>query len=555
MRRFRIFVKWTAVLTGLTFCVPPGAISGQSVPDGGQPPESDRSLLRAGPAAHRVPLVITLDDAVQLALDGSFDIYRLTERYLQLAYGLEEARRSLRTRIYLDSLLPKRTQGYVNQLYTDLAHLDLVLFKQETTRVTAALNIVQPLKTNGNITLSTRMTGFERHMEALSPEFLFTSPKMGIRYVMPRISLDFNQPLFQYNTIKGHLREAELDLESLELSYNEVEIQRINEITFAFYSLYTRQRLLDISDQMFKQSEVNYQTGLRRYELGLIPEMEKLSLEVEMANSQDRLLRARHELDSQRVTFNRTVGIDPDFELVVDADETFRPIQIDLERALEMAFQNRSDERRAQIEVEKAELEIQKTISRNKPDLQFNIGIDYSANSTEAGSDRDDGWFDHLQAGLDPDYIKPNLNVFLSFRLPISDSRTNESRIQQIASEQRVLMRETEEVQFELHATVVEHVSAMQSAMQRMELQAQNRNLARAGYEISQEQFEKAEIRYTELLLAQQRYLQTETLFMDAMIDYEEGKARLREITMFDWETNTAVRRQTIPSVPFARGR
>lgn len=555
MRRNVRVVRLVVCLAGFIFCVPLNPVSGQTNHDDVSIPGSPGNRIDHGVALQGSPLVITLEDAVQLALDGSFDIYRLTERYLQLSYSLEEAQRSLKTRIYLDSLLPKTTQGYVNRVYTDLDNLDLVLFRESTLNVTTALNVIQPLKTNGHLTLTTRMTGFEREMEALSPQFNFASPKMAMRYAMPRLSIDFNQPLFQFNTIKGSLEEAELDLESLELSYTEVEIKRINEITFAFFSLFAKQRLLKIAERTFTQSEMNHQTGLRRYDLGLIPEMEKLSLEIEMVNSRDRLFQATYALEQQQVIFNRAVGLDPLVEIRVVAAEAFKPVQIDLERSLEMAFQNRSDERRAQIEVEKAELDMRRVVSEGRPDLQFNLGFDLTGNSTQFGSTPDDGWGEHIKAGLDPDYMKPNLNVFLSLRVPITDSRTNESRIQQIASEQRVLVRETEEVRRSLKARVIDHVSAVQSAMRRMEMQEQNRHLALTGYEISQEQFEIAEISYTELLLAQRRYLETETLFLDSLIDYEVAKAELREVTMYDWETNTPVRRRTIPSEPFARGR
>lgn len=496
-------------------------------------------------------LVVTLQDALRVALDESFDIYRLKEKYLQLSYGLEAAERSLRTRIEFDSTLPRIEQGFISRLYWNDFDgiLDLAMFEDSINSAWASLNVVQPLITNGTITLSSTLKGYERLMEKRP------GPLTKLRYVQPKLSIRYNQPLFQYNSVKGQLREAELNFESLNLSYGEVELSRMNEVIQEFYTLFREQRLLEIANETFLQSVDNYETGNRKYQLGLISEMDKLSLEVDMVNSRDRLESAQNELEEQQLDFNRKVGFPVEERIWVETEEEYHPIEIDLNRALQLAFEKRSDRRQSEIELERAELELQKVRSEARPDLQLNLGYDFAGNSTWRELEWEDSWSKHLNASFSPDNMGPYTNVTVTLKVPIFDWGMNNSKVQRLISEQRVLRRESDEVEQNLYRDVVTRVGAVESSMRRMEMQEKNRRVAEQGYRISQERFEEGEISYIEHLLVQQRYLQTETLFTNALIEYEIAKAELREITMWDWETNRPVQQRTTPPKPFEKER
>jgi len=491
-----------------------------------------------------------LQDAIRIALDESFDIYRLKQRYLQLAYSLETVRRSLKTRVNLNSTLPRMTQGFANRLFTDYdGALELALFKDDILDFGATLNVVQPLITNGSITFSSQLRGYERDLQ------MIPGTAADLRYISPQFRIQFNQPLLQYNAIKGELKGAKLDLEALQLSYGEVELSRINEVTRAFYDLYEKQQELEIVSEIHRQNVENHRAGLRRYELGLISEMEKLNLEVEMVNSRDRLEQTRSALLSTRLDFNRQLSLPLSERVWVNASDRFVPLEVNPDLAVQRAFQNRSDMRRANIEVEKAELEIRQVASRSRPDLQLNLGYDISGNSTIPGYDMRSTWKDHYCAGIAADNFRSSTNITVTMNVPIFDYRTNQSRVQRLISERAVLEREVNEVEDDLHRNIIERVNEVSSAMQRMEMQSGNRMLARTAFEVSQELFEKGEIDHTELLSVQSRYLKTESLFVSALIDFEIAKAELREITMWDWETDQPIRQRTTPPKPFERGR
>ena len=57
-------------------------------------------------------LVQDLQQVIDLALDGSFQVYQLEQSYLQTAYSLEMAQRNLKTRVDLNSTIPVMTENW-----------------------------------------------------------------------------------------------------------------------------------------------------------------------------------------------------------------------------------------------------------------------------------------------------------------------------------------------------------------------------------------------------------------------------------------------------------
>lgn len=494
--------------------------------------------------------VISLQDAVRIALDESFDFFQLKEQYLQISYGLEAAKRRLRTNVYLNNTIPSIAQEDKAFLISDNNDNPMLFYAtQRISYLYTALKVEQPLPTNGKITLGTRILGYDQELEQEAP-----GRPAEIRSIQPRIWLEYTQPLFQYNTIKGQLRTAELEFESLELSYNEAEISRINRITRQFYALFSRQRYQEVADNIYQQSDINYQTARARYESGLISELDQLSLEITRSNSFDRLESARNELEKQQNDFNRLVGIPLSERVWVEVDTEYRPISVNLERALQLAQNNRSDVRQVEIDMERSDLELRQIAANGKPDLQLNIAYDLTGNSARSGLSAIDGWSDHFGEAFAGENWNPNTNINLTLRVPIFDWGLNASNVNRQLSNIKVQKRELDEVRKDLQRDVENTVSATLSAMRRLERQVGNLPIAETNYQISHTRFGRGEISSTELLMAQQLYIDTQILFTNAFIEFETAKADLWEITMWDWENDRPISRRTAPPRPFAEG-
>jgi len=496
-------------------------------------------------------VVLTLQEAIDLALDQSYAVYTLKQQFLQTSYLLENAKRQLRTRIDFFSTLPGINQEISPELLsTGGGQQELVFLRDSSQWLHGEINIVQPLITNGRFVLRGGMVGFDAYRKL--PDLEGNLYKVLARSVQPSVGIQFNQPLFQYNQVSGTLKSAELSLEGLRLSYTEDELQRINQVSRQFYALFAQQSALELADQRYRQSERNYQSGVRRQNAGLIAETDVMRLNVTRMNDLDALESAKNFLEQQQFAFNRLVGLSLDQKVWAEASIEYEPIEVDLERALELAFDKRSDLRRAEIDREQLQLELRRTVSQGRPDLQLNVGYDVTGNSSLTASPTEN-WQRHLEESLSRDNRSPNTNITLTLQIPLFDWGRNASLEERLASQIQVVDRGIDEVRQDLVRTVTDRVREVESAMRRLEIQQINVQLVETSYGFTQKRFDRGEITITELAQAQDQYAQTLTNQLNALIQFELAKADLKEITLWDWETNQPARQRTQPPQPFER--
>ncbi len=489
-------------------------------------------------------LVLSLEPAVNLALDGSFTVYSLGQQFLQTNYLLENARRQLRTRVDFNSTLPGISQNITPDLISDGAGgQELVFLRDSQSWAYGEIDIIQPLITNGRIVLSTGLVGFDVFREL---------PTMDVdaRSVQPSVGVRFNQPLFQYNQVRGALRSAQLGLESLDLRYTEDELRSINDVSRQFYVLFAQQEAVQIADQRYQQSERNYQSGQRRLNAGLLAETDVMQLSVTRMNDLDALETAMNLLEQAQYAFNRLVGLPLDQRVWAEARLEYEPIEVDLERALELAFENRSDLRRSEIDRELLELDLRRTQSEGRPDLQLNVGYDLTGNSSLTALPTQ-SWGHHLSESLDPDNRSPNTNITMTLAIPLFDWGRNRSLVERIHSQIQVAERQIDETEQELIRTVTNRIQAVETAMRRLRIQEANVLVAQTSYDFARRSFDRGEITQVELARALDQRSLTETNRLNAWVAFEMAKADLKEITLWDWETNTSAQRRTTPPAPF----
>ncbi len=540
-----------AVLVGLILAVPPTPAAAQ-VTDRTAAPQ-DTLIIEPTDVdifdREDADLVMTLDDVVDLALEQSFQVYRMKQQYLQSAYSLERARSNLRTQVDFRGTLPSITQGISPQLtYDQQGNPSLDYLRNGRTNMNMNIDLSQPLITNGNVTLSGGLRGSESFNELTGGR-----PDVENRSVQPSLGISFTQPLFQYNEIKAALRSAELTFESLDRTYTQDELQQINQITTRFYGLYQQQRSLENQAESFALSEENYITGQRKYAAGLIAEVDKMQLEVQQANDLDRLEGAINTHEQQMFSFNRLIGLPLETKVWVEYNEDFVPITVNVDQALELAFENRADIRLQEIAIEQQEMSVRQQVSNGRPNLQFNAGYDLTGNSTLSGLGIADPWNTHITESIKSDNRSPNTNVSLTLRIPIYDSGRNRSSVERSRVSLEIAERQLSETEENLKQQVINAVRSVESATRRLQIQIANLAVAEQQFSISRTRYDRGEITTTELMNAQTQYSSTQANYLGALIGYEEAKANLTEITLWDWENNRQIVRRTSPPVPGGR--
>jgi len=495
-------------------------------------------------------LVLNLNESIDIALEESFSVFQLKQSYLNSAFNMELARRQLKTRIDFSSTIPSISEGISPTFYNnpDTGQPEINYLRTGRTNFNGQIRVSQPLITDGTISLSARMSGNQSFNELSGGR-----DPVENRSLQPSLGVNLTQPLFQWNEARAALRNAELNFEQLDRTYTESELSQINMITNQFYALFQSQKRMENLGKSFQLSETNYNTGQRKYAAGLIAEVEKMSLEVQWANDLDALEQQKNAHEQQQFTFNRATGLPLETMIWVDTSEEYVPIEVDVDRALELAFQNRADIRLQEISIEQSEMGLRQTQSRGRPNLQINAGYDLTGTSTLSGLGIGDSWSDHLSAAFDGDNSNNNTNVSLTLSIPIFDWGRNRLSVQRSLVSLATAERRMTETEQDLKRDVINRVRSVEAAKRSMAIQVQNQAISERTYEIDRTRFDRGEITITDLLRSQTQYNNTQAAFLNALISYERAKASLKEITLWDWETDQAVTRRTTPPTSFTR--
>ncbi len=456
------------------------------------------------PTREEADLIIGLPGAIDIALDRSFGIFVLQQRHLQTAYYLESARRSLRTSVSLRSNgLPTIDQ----RINADLIGVppELVYMRNNSISADLSLQAIQPLITDGTVWVALQMSGYQGIRD------LPNDLQSKNRSMQPYAAIGFNQPLFQYNQIKGNLRENEISFESERLRYTENELNQINQVSQDFYNLFQQQRQVEIQAERLQQAELNLATGRRQYQSARSNEVGVLTLRVERTRSLSNLELEKVELERRRYVFNRAMGLPIETVVWVESTLEYEPIEVDVDLALERARENRSDVHQEEIQLERNELTLKQTRSTGRPNLALNGSFALTGNSTLGGLGYTDSWGKHLTEALDADNRTPFTNIQMTLSVPIFDSGLNASRVQRQVAVIQEQERRIAEIEADLAVTVINTVRAVEGAMQQLVILGELMQIAQTSYRISQQQYGRGNITLTELLRAQDDWNTTQT--------------------------------------------
>ena len=182
--------------------------------------------------------VLSLNDAISIALDDSYGIQRAEYSLEESEKNLESFRAGLFSRLDLEFDLP----NYVNSLSSQFNPLTgkEEFYEIGSTRIEGRLSLNQPIIfTNGNI----RVTGSIFGREQFGPDIV------EARDYFSNLQISLNQPLFIFNSQAANLERAEINLEKAQRNYTQSELDVIYNVTVGFYALYRAKENVSIAKE------------------------------------------------------------------------------------------------------------------------------------------------------------------------------------------------------------------------------------------------------------------------------------------------------------------
>jgi outer membrane protein TolC len=400
----------------------------------------------------------------------------------------------------------------------------------KTLRGTGDLYFSQPLPTDGRIFISTGLLSINDY-----------NSDRRLTTFNTRIGL--SQPLnsfWGYNNIRGELKRARLNYERSNKAYKRAELDMIYEVSSGFYTLLQRQKEAEIAQMNLDRQTEAYEISKNKFDAGLIREVESLQMEVDLAEAQNTYDMSNLSLKSSTNLFKRLIGLELDATVTLKSEMTnYSEVNVDPDKAVEMAISNRLEIRDREIQIELQQLQIKRQKSLGLPQASLEaswekIGVS-SLDINNTFSNSLSGSWDNLQA-------RPSqYMVGLTLRIPIIDWGRNKSLVRAAEARQKQNYLSKEDKEREIEVEVRNMVASLQTTLSRLKLLERNVSVAERSYSITLQRFTDGDIDSQALALERTRLNSAQRIHLYAYVEYQLIISDLTRKTFYDFLNDSPV--------------
>ncbi|MCB1182318.1 TolC family protein [bacterium] len=497
-------------------------------------------VLATAPAAGDT-LVLDLNRAVALALDESHTAVVLDLDLAAAGHDVAAAKGRFRTQADAQFALPELEEGVQRvQVPGDLPRYD----SYGSREMSATLRLSQPLPTDGAVALSGHLyqqedTYYDPVSDATAEQKTFFNS----------YEVSLQQPLFSPNELKLGLEKAEIGHRLAQRAYQRGELDLAYDVTAAFYALVRAQEELAIARDALDRQQENFDLAQRKYRAGLIPEVEALQMEVDLAGANNDVLGRESDLILAADGFRLLVGLPLDRPVRATANLAPLVYEVDADLAMSHALAHRTELEDLADQLRRAQITVTETDARSSVRGELSAFYNLTGISDPALVDPSVG--DQIESSWDDLRRRPgNRGVRFSLSVPLWDSGVN---AQEVASA-RVAVRRRELDQENLRRSIARQVQAalarFDGARRRLDVLQRSLDIALRSYAISRERFETGDITSQTLADNRDRLVSARQSYLDAYVSFRLAGADLRRQTLYDFESGASLVPAATPGAP-----
>ena len=460
---------------------------------------------------------LTLQSAVEIAMDNSYRVRQLRLSIERERKWLEAEHADLRSSVYMDLRVPEISR--LSEHKWNSTHQRDEIVRENTRLWQMELSIQQPVilfgyPTNGYLSLNNEMYKYTQ---------LYDSAK-DIDYYN-RYFVRFEQPLFQPNRLKNELEEAELDLEESEIEFLEDLVDMLDDVGDDYYDLFE----LSYRSRIY----AHHVESLRRVS-GIVRDIvqgdttrsiEASQVQVELANAQEQLLQNQSDIRLESARLKQRLRLNDQDVLHVSPTVSITPVTVDVDRAIEYGYTLRPRLRELAIRKRQDELDLDNTKGENS----FHVDLEVTY-----GLERKDEHYRGVWGQLDRSY-----SVALNAYIPIWDWGKRKAQIE--AEKISIRKRELyiEETKSEIRSDIINGIANLKEYQERAVSMYENKDMAQTITAASMSRYEEGRISLQDLLQTISRQQDTELNFLDVYLGYRKSLLALMMHTYYDYESDT----------------
>ncbi|WP_373492886.1 TolC family protein [Aquiflexum sp.] len=367
--------------------------------------------------------------------------------------------------------------------------------------------------TGGTISINSSTNRFDNF---LAPEGAAQTRWSGVP-----VNVRLSQPIFAYNPLKWDKKIEPLRYEESKREYVE-EMESISRtVTELFFNYLVAQVNLDIATKNLQNTQEILKIEQGRYNIGTTYEDKLLQVELQVLQARQDLAQARLDMETNSLILKAYVGLGETAELILIPPGDIKDIEINVDDALEYAFQNRSQALGFDIRLLEADADMAQARGQ-----RFNMSFNASYGLNNAALNWQDIYTDPNRQTL----------VNLGFFVPILDWGRNKARMGQAAAFKKLAEYQVEQDIVNFEQEIFTKVRNFAMLKDRLEITKKSDEVADKRYGISLRRYQNGNVTITDLNIAQQEKDQNRRAYIVALRDYWTAYYEMRELTLYDFE-------------------
>lgn len=459
--------------------------------------------------------VLTLEESVSLAEKQSPAMQKALLQLRQSWFSYESARLQFWSTLDLKSTVPYISND-INRV-SDPQTGKYTFVRQNYVTYSSELTLTQPIIwTDADVSLVGGLSQFRQTYNGTAQTNYLSDLRLRI-----------SQPLFTYNRRGFGLERAELTLEMAKKQYLTAQQDVLYRAKQAWFNWYRAEQTVLIAESELSQTQASWELAQKKYDAGIIAEVDKLKLEVDFASARNSVLQRKTEANQAENQVKLILGLPLDDKLTLPGGFETKTIDIPVDRILSTALKNRPEIENARRQVRLQEMAVEETDAQRefRADLNFEIGLK-----------RQDPVLG--EAFLDPDKTR---QVSLNLTIPIFDWGQNRASTAGQAAGLEMEQIDQRETERSISTEIRLLTESYRQSADRLKILEKTVELAQKSYDISYQKFRSGSLSSEDLAQAQRRLTEAKTSVLSARMDYQLSIAALNKASLFDWEKGTGL--------------
>ncbi|MBO7436264.1 MAG: TolC family protein [Bacteroidaceae bacterium] len=412
-----------------------------------------------GQAAGDEVMTLTLEEVIRMAQESSPNAVQARNTYESAYWSYRSYKASMRPSLSLS------TRPSLNRSTSSVTLGDGSVQYARTNSMSnnLTLDLSQNLWfTGGTISLSSSVN----RLDMLGQNHTTT-------YYSQPLQLSFSQDLSGYNSMKWERKTEPLYYKMARKQYAEtMELVAANAVNY-FFNLASAQTELEIATINLEAADTMYAFGLGRYNIGTITENELLQLELNKLNEETSIITTQMSFDEAADQLRNYLNLPSDARIEVVTSDSIPGFQVELQKALELAYENNPDMESMQL----SRLNSESALARAKSQAGLRASVYVRLGLAQTGDDINESMHN----------LNDEQSISLTVSIPILDWGQGKGRVRVARNNLDLTNMRLEQQQLSFDRQVTRAVSQFNLQERRVEIAHRTMLTAQHRYEVARQ--------------------------------------------------------------------